>query len=274
MSPESGRTVPAVTIIVPVLDEGSTLAAWIGSLHGLRPQAQLLVVDGGSADDTVAVAEQMVEGAAERAVEGIAERAVEGAVERAGRAVEGAGHPLDRVIGSGRGRAIQMNAGAAVAEGDVLLFLHADTRLPSGALTLIGAAIVGGAKWGRFDVRIESDRRALGMVAWFMNHRSHLTGVVTGDQGIFVHRDLFEHVGGYPEIALMEDIALSKLLRKEGRPARIRSRVVTSPRRWEKHGVWRTITLMWALRLRYLLGADPDALAVRYGYRRPDATAH
>ena len=234
----------ALTIIVPVLNEGGTLARWLRSLGRMCPDAQLVLVDGGSTDDTAAVARTS-----------LADR----------------GHSCDRVISSPRGRARQMNAGAAVATGDVLLFLHADTRLPTGAPRSIGHAVAAGAGWGRFDVRIDSPRRSLRMVSWMMNERSHRTGVATGDQAIFVRRDLFERTGGYPDLPLMEDIALSKLLRRRGRPARIRSRVVTSPRRWESNGTWRTIALMWRLRLEYVLGADPEVLALRYGSRAPDA---
>jgi hypothetical protein len=146
-----------------------------------------------------------------------------------------------------------------------MLFLHADTLLPESA----DALIVDGLKrsrrgWGRFDVVISGGNPLLRVVAWLMNVRSRLTGIATGDQAIFVTRSLFTAAGGYPEIALMEDIALSKRLKRFGRPLCLRHRLVASGRRWEKHGVVRTILLMWRLRLAFWLGADPGKLAVRY----------
>jgi len=162
----------------------------------------------------------------------------------------------DRVLSAPRGRAAQMNAGARVAIGDVLLFLHADTRLPSDA-----DALVCNSAWGRFDVEIEGRHPLLPVVACAMNLRSRLTGIATGDQAMFVRRSLFP---GFPEIALMEDVALSKALKKIDPPSCLRARVITSGRRWEAHGVLRTIFLMWRLRLLYFLGASPEALARKY----------
>jgi rSAM/selenodomain-associated transferase 2 len=186
----------------------------------------VIVVDGGSSDATVRLAEPL----------------------------------CDRVLQAARGRARQMNAGARVASGDALLFLHADSRLPGDA----AEAVFGGlarAAWGRFDVRIESDRALLRVVACAMNARSRLTGIATGDQAIFVRRRAF---AGFPEIALMEDIAFSAAMRRASRPACLRSRVVTSARRWESRGVLRTVLLMWRLRLLYFLGAAPERLARLY----------
>jgi rSAM/selenodomain-associated transferase 2 len=159
-----------------------------------------------------------------------------------------------------------MNAGARASRGEALLFLHADTTLPPAADALIGAAIAVGAAWGRFDVRIDSRQPLLRSVEAMMNWRSRLTGIATGDQAIFVRREVFERVGGFPELPLMEDIALSKRLKQVARPACLRAQVVTSARRWEKHGVLRTIFLMWRLRASYFFGADPRQLAIRYGY--------
>lgn len=224
-------------VVVPVLDEGESLGARLEALRPFRDRgAHVVVVDGGSADDTTDVARA--------------------------RGVE--------VLTARRGRAAQMNAGAANGEEAVILFLHADTHLPEGADQLIRGALDRGHEWGRFDVRIDSPRRLLRVVSFSMNLRSHLSGIVTGDQAIFVQRDLFERVGGFPDLSLMEDVALSRTLRRTGRPARIRSRVTTSARRWEQHGTWRTIVLMWRTRLDYFFGADPERLAVRYGYRRRD----
>ena len=160
-----------------------------------------------------------------------------------------------------------MNAGAEKAEGNVLLFLHGDTRLPSDAdHVLLNDLEHSALAWGRFDVKIDSPHFALRVVGWLMNLRSRVTGIATGDQAIFVKRDVFKEIGGYPPIALMEDIALSKRLKKVSRPLCLREQVVTSGRRWEKHGVLRTILLMWRLRLAYYFGADPNELAQQYGY--------
>jgi rSAM/selenodomain-associated transferase 2 len=194
--------------------------------------AEVIVVDGGSADDTVALATPLA----------------------------------DQVLVSARGRATQMNAGAAIARGDVLAFLHADTRLPADAdrLMLQGLAQARRA-WGRFDVTIEGEHPLFPIIAWFMNTRSRLTGIATGDQAMFVTRDAFAAAGGFPEIALMEDIRFARRLKRVSRPLCLRSRVTTSGRRWEQRGVLRTIFLMWCLRLAYFFGADPQELARRYG---------
>jgi rSAM/selenodomain-associated transferase 2 len=165
------------------------------------------------------------------------------------------------VLVAPRGRARQMNSGAAAASGTALLFLHADTRLPPQADHLIFNSLRKNT-WGRFDVRIDSSRDSLRVVAFAMNLRSRLTGIATGDQAIFVRREAFS---GFPDIALMEDIAFSKAMKRRSRPACLRERVTTSARRWEKNGVLRTVLLMWRLRLAYFLGASPDELARRYG---------
>ena len=221
-----------LSIIVPCLNEADGIAGTLVALAPLRARGtEVIVVDGGSRDDTLA---------------------------RAG--------PLaDRVLTAPRGRASQMNAGAACARGAILLFLHADSLLPQAA----DALIVDGLKrtrrgWGRFDVSIAGGHPLLRLVERLMNLRSRLTGIATGDQAIFVTRSLFTAAGGYPEIALMEDVELSRRLKRYGPPLCLRHRITTSARRWEKHGVMRTILLMWRLRLAYWLGADPAKLAVRY----------
>jgi rSAM/selenodomain-associated transferase 2 len=236
MNPLSAR--PFLSIILPVLDEAATIGAQLATLRELRGRgAEVLLVDGGSSDATV---------------------------ERARPAV-------DRLLATAPGRARQMNLGAQASAGEVLLFLHADTTLPTAADQLIGRAIGSGALWGRFDVRIDGRQRLLRVVEAMMNWRSRFTGIATGDQAIFVRRDVFERLGGFPELPLMEDIALSKRLKSLGRPACLHQRVYTSARRWEKHGVLRTILLMWRLRASYFFGADAQQLAIRYGYsqRRP-----
>lgn len=224
---------PAVSIIIPVLNEANGVVHVLERLQGVFGQgAEVVVVDGGSDDETVERARLLA----------------------------------DRVTISRRGRGLQMNTGAALATGDVLLFLHADTLLPASALELIREAVDNGATWGRFDVYIEGSIRGLGMVAFMMNWRSRLTGIATGDQAIFVTREAFERKGGFPAIPLMEDIVFSEAMRKEARPACLSARVTTSGRRWEKHGLLRTILTMWWLRLRFYFGASPNDLAREYGY--------
>jgi len=169
----------------------------------------------------------------------------------------------DRVIAAPRGRARQMNAGAAAAGGAALLFLHADTRLPPEAARLILDALKE-KPWGRFDVRIESDHPLLRVVAFAMNLRSRLTGIATGDQAIFVRRAAF---AGFPDIPLMEDIEFCAAMKRLSRPACLRARVTTSGRRWERDGALRTVLLMWRLRFAYFLGASPDELARRYVHK-------
>ena len=159
-----------------------------------------------------------------------------------------------------------MNAGAAVARGEVVLFLHADTRLPDDADRLIVDDLAQSqCAWGRFDVTIEGRHPLLRVVAAFMNARSRLTGIATGDQAMFMTRDAFNTAGGFPEIALMEDIELARCLKRVSAPLCLRARVTTSGRRWESRGVLRTVLLMWQLRLAYFFGAKPDDLARRYG---------
>jgi rSAM/selenodomain-associated transferase 2 len=216
-----------VSVVVPVLNEAQGIVAALGALQGLRARGhEVIVVDGGSADGTATLAEPLA----------------------------------DQAIAAPRGRASQMNAGAAAASGDALLFLHADTRLPEGADRLVAEALAA-RPWGRFDVRIEGRSPLLALVAFFMNLRSRLTGIATGDQAIFVRRSDFP---GFAPIALMEDIDFSRRMKRVARPACLRAKVATSGRRWERDGVLRTILLMWRLRLAYWLGESPDELARRY----------
>ena len=170
-----------------------------------------------------------------------------------------------KLIDSARGRGLQMNAGAAACHGEILLFLHADTRLPDTADRAVCCAMANATRhWGRFDVRINGRPAMLRVVAATMNLRSRLSGIATGDQAIFVRRTLFESVGGFPELALMEDIALSARLRKHAWPVCLRARVRTCGRRWEQGGVWRTIVLMWRLRWAYWRGVPAERLAEAY----------
>lgn len=222
----------SLSIIIPCLNEAEGIARTLKALQPLRRRGvEVIVVDGGSSDGTVAQS----------------------------------GPWADQVLTATRGRAAQMNAGSVCAHGEILLFLHADCLPPEEADGLIINGLNHGRKsWGRFDVRIIGKHPLLRMVEVLMNLRSRLTGIATGDQGLFVTRSLFEAAGHFPEIALMEDIALSKRLRRFSAPLNLRHAIVTSGRRWEKHGVLHTILLMWRLRLEYWLGADPNELALRY----------
>jgi rSAM/selenodomain-associated transferase 2 len=224
--------VPTLSIIIPTLDEETQISAVLEALAPLRARgAQIIVADGGSRDRTAAIA----------------------------------GPLADRVIAAPRGRGAQMNAGTAVATSDVLLFLHADTALPADADVLVLAGLHrSGRSWGRFDVRIEGKSILLGLISCLMNIRSRLTGIATGDQAMFVSRAAFDAAGRFPEIALMEDVALSKRLKRIGPPLCLSAQVTTSGRRWDQCGVFRTTALMWRLRLSYFLGAEPETLARRY----------
>lgn len=221
-----------LSIIVPVLDEASQLPDLFEHLRPLqRAGCEIIFSDGGSTDGSVKLA-------------------------------QASGFP---VIIAPRGRARQMNAGAAGATGDVLLFLHADTRLPECADHLVIKALTSGEHcWGRFNVRITGRSFMLGVIGRMMNWRSRLGGIATGDQALFVRRDVFEHLKGYPDQPLMEDVELCKRLLRFSRPACITRCVETSGRRWETAGVWRTILLMWWLRWAYWRGVSAIELAKTY----------
>ncbi len=226
-----------ISIVIPTLDEAGAIVATLAPLQPLRGDGhQVIVVDGGSADATLALAKPLA----------------------------------DCAFVAARGRAPQMNAGAAAASGDVLLFLHADSLLPLSAVAALQREIrQSGRRWGRFDVTINGRPALLKVVAAMMNARSRLTGIATGDQGIFVERTLFAAVGGFPDQLLMEDIELSRRLKRAGgAPVCLRERVVTSGRRWERDGPIRTILAMWRWRFAYWRGADPVELAAEYGTGR------
>ncbi len=222
-----------LSIIMPVLNEAADIEAALQTLAPFRARGvEVNVVDSGSNDGTVELARPLA----------------------------------DRVIAGRRGRGVQMNAGAAVAQGDVFLFLHADTRLPDNADHLVLDGLPrSGRGWGRFDVSFDGGG-LLALVALMMNLRSRLSGIATGDQAMFITRAAFEAANGFPPIALMEDVALSARLKRIGRPLCLAARVTTSARRWQRHGVLRTILLMWKLRLAFYFGADPVRLARAYGY--------
>jgi len=231
-----GKTITKISIIVPVLNEAPLIVQTLLALRPLRAAGhELIVVDGGSEDSTLTLSEPLA----------------------------------DRMMTSLPGRARQMNAGARAASGEIFLFLHADTSLPEGADQLIiDALTLKGRSWGHFDVRLSGSSPLLRIVEYLMNVRSRLTSIATGDQTIFVQRDVFEAIGGFPDMDLMEDIALSKILKRHGRPLCLRQRVLTSSCRWETNGILRTVLLMWRLRLSYFLGSDPAHLARLYKTRR------
>jgi rSAM/selenodomain-associated transferase 2 len=226
-----------LSVIIPALNEAAAITATLQALQPLRARGhEVIVVDGGSSDQTLALSRPLA----------------------------------DHVIQGRAGRATQMRAGATIATGSVLWFLHADTVAPQDADRLILQALQQHRKcWGRFDVRLSQTRFLLKCVAWMMNQRSRLSGIATGDQGLFVMRRLYDDVGGFPEIPLMEDIEFSRALRRHERPLSIRQPLKSSPRRWLAHGVLRTILRMWALRLAYFLGVSPARLAAYYTPHQP-----
>lgn len=217
-----------LAIVIPALNEAANLSRLLPDLARGCPGADIVVVDGGSGDDTAAVVARL---------------------------------PGPRLLESARGRAVQMNHGARAAGGDTLLFLHADSRLPDGAARAIEQALAEpGVVGGRFDVRFDNERPLYRIIAWFMNTRSRASGICTGDQAIFVRRADFEAVGGYPDIPLMEDIELSRRLKRRGNLRALRLRVTTSARKWEREGPLRTMGLMWALRFLHFCGVAPARL--------------
>ena len=222
---------PALSIVIPALNEAAGIEATLRALQPLRARGvELVLADGGSGDGTAALARTWV----------------------------------DVVADAPRGRAVQMNAGAALARAEVLLFLHADTRLPPLADVLVLQAVATAACWGRFDVRIEGRPWMLRVIGTLMNLRSRASGIATGDQAIFVTREAFDRVGGFPAQPLMEDVEISRRLKRLGPPACLGAKVCTSGRRWEQRGVWRTIMLMWRLRWRYWRGESAARLAEAY----------
>lgn len=222
-----------ISIIIPVLNEAQSIAATLNCMQSMRIRGhQVILIDGGSHDDTIALAEPLV----------------------------------DRVLRSPTSRAVQMNAGAAAANGDLLWFIHADTHMtPDTDVLLTKALYDSEKKWGRFDIRLSGIEPALRIIERMMNLRSRLSGIATGDQGIFIRRETFERIAGFADIPLMEDIEICKRMKRTaGRPLCLSRKLTTSSRRWEKQGILRTMVLMWRLRLAYWLGVNPADLAHRY----------
>ncbi len=214
-----------------MLNEEINLSRISGYLQSIRHQGhEIIIVDGGSVDNTLAISYEVT----------------------------------DKVIVSKAGRALQMNSGASVASGDVLLFLHVDTFLPDNAIQIISDSFQSKNYWGRFDVRLSSSKYVYRIIEHLMNLRSCLTSIATGDQAIFVEKNLFNRVGGYPEIALMEDVEISRRLKKISKPVCLKQKVITSSRRWETNGVVATVLLMWKLRLYYFFGVSPEKLSQLY----------
>jgi rSAM/selenodomain-associated transferase 2 len=232
--PESRKGADSVTmiasIIMPVLNEAQLLSVSALTLRRLQRKAELLIVDGGSSDDSVILAESIT----------------------------------SSVLQTAAGRALQMNAGAAAAHADYLVFLHADTQLPDDFPDFLAALSHSRPEWGFFTVKLEPGNKSLSVVGRFMNWRSRLTAVATGDQAIFVKRTNFTSMGGFAAIPLMEDVELCKRLRRLARPFIWSSPVHTSSRRWRQRGVLPTVCLMWGLRLQYVLGVSPQRLYQKY----------
>ena len=217
-----------LSVVVPVLDDATALRDRSDELRGLASAVhEVIIVDGGSIDGSVEIARMLTR----------------------------------KCFSTGPGRSRQMNEGARRSSGDVLVFLHADTRLPEGAPCRLAQALADShALWGRFDVRLSGEHWMFRVIEWAMNWRSRLTGIATGDQAMFVRKGAFERAGGFPLIPLMEDVALSRRLRRLARPVCLCERVVTSSRRWQRDGILRTVLLMWCLRFAYALGVDPARL--------------
>lgn len=229
------ETLPSLSVILPVLNEAEGIRAALQPLQSLRAYGhEVILVDGGSTDGTPELAAGLA----------------------------------DQVLRTKPGRAAQMRAGAERARGDWLWFVHGDTQVsPAGVAALLRVLEDPATCWGRFDVRLSGRAWPLRVIERLINLRSRVSGIATGDQALFLRRQLYERVGGWPSLPLMEDVALSGILKSVARPCCLRETVLTSSRRWERHGILATVLLMWRLRLAFALGKDPVQLARRYGER-------
>lgn len=219
-----------ISIIIPVLNEEKSVKALLQQLQIYRKQGhEIIVVDGGSSDKTVSVSKSLA----------------------------------DKVISSEAGRALQMNDGVQAATKDILWFLHADTLISDNAVKYIQQSL-NRSDWGRFNIKLSGSHFLFRVIETMINIRSCLSGVATGDQGIFVKKKIFESVNGYPNISLMEDVALSKKLKSISKPVCLKDELTTSSRRWEEKGILSTVLLMWRLRFLYWIGVSADKLAKQY----------
>ena len=218
------------SIIIPTLNEAEEISHCLLALQHLRSHCEIIIADGGSTDETITLATPLA----------------------------------DQTISCKKGRSYQMNAGSARARGEILIFLHADTLLPHNALSLIEQGIASLADWGRFDILLPGKHPLLKLIAFMMNLRSRITGIATGDQVLFIRKQTFIDIGHYPEIPVMEDIAICKKLKKISKPYCIAAKVISSARRWEQFGIYRTLLLMWWLRLAYFFGCSTATLNLLY----------
>jgi rSAM/selenodomain-associated transferase 2 len=227
--------VKKLSVVVPMLNEAATIASTLDALRRGAPDAEIIVVDGGSTDASVAIVRPL----------------------------------CDTLIDASRGRALQMNAGARASQGDVLVFVHADTIVPSTFATDIASALSDPAVvGGRFDVKLDDNALPYRIIGAMISIRSRISRTGTGDQAIFVRRDVFDRLGGFPELELCEDLEFSRRLKRTGRIACLRTRVTTSARRWNRDGVVRTVVRMWLIRGMYLMGVPPARLKRMYSDTR------
>ncbi|VAW77119.1 hypothetical protein MNBD_GAMMA12-251 [hydrothermal vent metagenome] len=254
------QTFKKISVIIPLLNETKNLLALLYSLQILRSQGhEIIVVDGGSTDGSLQQLKALVEPNQKLSATAVTN-------------VDDTGFLIDSLLESTPGRAIQMNLGATLATGDLLWFVHADSTLSTEVIKALMQLSVCHALamkpriglWGWFNIKLSGNLMSLKIIQGLMNFRSRMSSIATGDQAMFVDKNLFEQVGRFQEIPIMEDIALSQQLKKICRPVRLKNKLITSSRRWEKNGVWRTVFLMWRLRWEYALGKDPVILAQRY----------